>query len=42
MAQTKTDEKYVDILKSVLQEKKVWERNDLLTAFKKAITKSKK
>ena len=34
---TKTDEKYVEILKAVLQDKKVWERNDLLDAFRKKL-----
>jgi|Laugresbdmm110sn_1035088.scaffolds.fasta_scaffold206674_1 hypothetical protein len=38
---TKTDEKYVQILKLVLQEQKVWERNDLLNAFRKKL-KAKK
>jgi hypothetical protein len=34
---TKTDEKDVEILKAVLQDKKVWERNDLLDAFRKKL-----
>jgi hypothetical protein len=38
---TATDEKYVEILKAVLQSEKVWERNDLLSAFKKALAKKK-
>lgn len=31
------DEQYIELLKSVLQEKKVWERNDLMEVFRKAI-----
>jgi len=38
---TKTDEKYVQILKLVLQEQKVWERNDLLNAFRKKLKEKK-
>ena len=34
---TNTDEHYVEILKAVLQDKKVWERNDLLDAFRKKL-----
>ena len=34
---TKTDKKYVEILKAILQEKKVWERNDLLDAFRRKL-----
>lgn len=36
-----TDEKYIEILKSVLQSQKVWERNDIMAAFRAAIKKSK-
>lgn len=31
------DERYVQSLKTVLQEKKVWERNELLEAFRKQL-----
>lgn len=35
----KTDKMYIEILTDVLGEKKVWERNDLLDAFKKQLKK---
>jgi hypothetical protein len=39
---TKVDEKYVEVLKEVLQQQKTWERNDLLVAFRKKLKVTKK
>ncbi len=33
----KANEKYIELLKNVLSRKKVWERNEILTAFKKEL-----
>lgn len=38
----KIDEKYIAVLAEVLQRQKVWERNDLLTAFRSKLGGTKK